>query len=259
MTYLQDKKRKQDRLLKYTIAVVVFVLIVVGTYRVQDVLYNIPSQIAAFFGKTLDGVSTRVSGSFSTKAQLQTKVNELETELAQYRQKEGRYALQELELQDLRAALYANSSEYRKAKVNAVSSLSLYGTFLIEAPKEIIIQETDYIVGDSGSLIGIVTQASDNKGTIQSLDRLQTAVSVFLLDSNLELSVTGLSRGVLIAKVPRDTEIEIGDVVVLSADQTIPVGTVIEFSRDERNPYTEVYIRMNDTIQKTKSIFILQK
>lgn len=259
MTYLQDKKKRQDAFIKYTLICVVIVLAFLGMQKIQNVFFISASQVATLSNTTVNGITSSVAMASLDKKGLQKKVSQLQAELEVYKQKEGSYTLQEIELQELRAALSAIPSDYTKTKVLLQSSTSLYGTVLLDTRNLKTVSLGSHMVGDSGSLIGSVVSTGAKNTSVQLLDASPNPTSVFLLNSDITLNARGKSRGVLIAEVARDATIELGDIVVLANEKNIPIGTVVEFSKDEKNPFKEVYIRMNDTVKNSTHFFILQK
>ncbi|MEN9852528.1 MAG: rod shape-determining protein MreC [Candidatus Parcubacteria bacterium] len=259
MTYLQDKKKRQDTFVTYILISVVIILVLLGVQKSQRFFFNFVAQLTTVTDSTVRNITSSITNASLDKKELQKRITALEAELEVYKQKEGSYALQEIELLSLRNALNATSSGFTKTKVSVQSNTSLYGTVLVDTSRLKTVQSGSFLVGDSGSLIGEIVYTGAKNTSVQLLDTISNPIPVFLLNSDITLNARGKSRGVLIAEVARDANIVLGDIVVLSSERDIPIGTVVEFSKDEKNPFKEVYIRMNDTLKNSTNFYILQK
>jgi cell shape-determining protein MreC len=259
MTYLQDKKRNRDRALLILVVVVLLGALFLGASRIQQALFSVVTPIATGTDAARTGLYNGVGNLLVTKKQLQSKVIVLESELATYKQKEGAYTLQETELQSLRQSLHNTEIGYKKTLITQSSATSVYGTFLTTVPSASIAVVGDYVVGDTGAVLGIVSLVKGGTATIITLDSIGSSLLLKLSNTDITIEANKQSRGVLSARVPRGTVIEPDDITVLASDQSLIVGSVAHISDDEKNPYVEVFVRMRDTVQSSRLLYLIQK
>jgi cell shape-determining protein MreC len=257
MTYLQDKKKKRDVYIKVLLALSALVCFLLGATTIKDTLLPVANGIFGTGGQAFNKVGVGVSNSFTTKSALQGRVRELEAENLTLKTKEENYLIQENELQGLRQALDLSEQVGNTVFGKITSARSVYGSFLVRTGSTGT-QQGDIVLDSLGSLLGFVSTVDGVTVTAIGLDSLKDPVELYLLDSDTTLEAGRQSRGVLMAKVPRETIIEVGEVAVFSGTQ-IKVGTVVDFSKDEKDPFKEVYIRMSAKVKNGSIVSVVSK
>jgi cell shape-determining protein MreC len=156
----------------------------------------------------------------------------------------------------MRQALALKDELPIKSHATTKSNRSIYGTFIVEGNGQVDLNQNDIVVDRFGSALGLVTDTSNGKTNVVGLDALKDPIDLTLLNGQISLKTIGLSRYVLVAKIPRETEIEVGDVAIVTGTN-IKVGSVVDFSKDEKEPFKEVYIRMSGKIERTQVVGII--
>jgi cell shape-determining protein MreC len=248
MTYLQDKKRKRDLYFKVFSGAVLAALFLFGATYVVKFLSPLAYGVFGNGGKVLRTTSDGVTNAITTKASLQDIVRKLEDENQTLKTKEEIYNIQEKEIVDLRQALALKDEGSITIFTKVISARSVYGTFLLANSAEGTIKEGDSVVDKLGNGLGLVGRVDRSVVTVLSYDSLKVPLQLNLLNSEITVEALKMSRAVLVAKVPRETMVEVGDIAV-SPDNQIKVGVVIDYSKDEKDPFKEIYIRMSGKIE----------
>lgn len=256
MTYLQDKKKKRDFYFKVAALVVAVGCFVLGATTIKKILAPIANGIFGTGGEVFSKVSSGVETGITTKSSLIKQVQELEIENQNLKTKEESYSIQEEELESLRQALGLAEEGSVRIFARVTSPRSVYGTFLLKTNKDQTVKEQENVIDIYGNALGIITKIDKDVVTVTGYDALENGVSVYLLDGEMNLDAVKLSRGVLVAKIPRETIVEVGDVAVISGTQ-IKLGNVVDFSKDEKDPFKEVYIRMSARVNNGNVVGIV--
>ena len=243
MTYLQDKKRKRDLYVKVSLCILAFVCFLFGANTIRSTVLPVSNKIFGTSGQVLSKVGSSFSSGITTKSALQERIRNLEEENQNFKLKQESYLIQESELQGLRQALAISDEGTASVFGKIVSARSVYGTFLIKT-EYANVKTGDMVIDALGGGLGVVSTISDNTIMAIGFDSLKDPVSLYLLDADMTLDALKHSRGILMARVPREAEVQIGEVAVFSGTQ-IKAGTVVDFSKDEKDPFKEVYIRMS--------------
>jgi cell shape-determining protein MreC len=244
MTYLQDKKRKQQKTLFVVLSVCLVLTMFIGVGKLLGFLRPLSSSTVSTTNSLAQDSSTSLLKAFTTKEELYNEILRLEEEIKNLKNQETKYTLQENELVELRSLLGVKENNIlSKGVLRRVSEVSIYGTFYVEgdAPKKVGSQ----ILNKEGYLVGTISDTSNGRAQVIHVDSYKETLKAEVLDEETNFDLTKSGRGVLIAKVPQDTEVEMGSLVVVPYKGTkIPLGRIISETSDEKNPYKEVYVRV---------------
>ena len=260
MTYLQDKKNKREKITKGFIILTLIAIILFGISGIQNKISPFVANfvkkgniISSVFGdnKLIDYLKSKNKLVLENKV-LNQKVSELETHRIETN-------IISIENNELRSVLNSGGTETKKTLVKAINDSGLYGTVVISAGKNKNVKSGDLLLGYRGGLIGFVQESYEDASLVRLADSGEEKFETLSLESNSILSTGFESRGVLYADVPRETEIAVGENIVLKNNPTVIVGTIAYVSRDEKDPFKKVLIRLLDQYKYSPYLYIMHK
>ena len=260
MTYLQDKKLKQDKLIKRLSIFAVAVLFLVGINKVQYFVFPSISKLLGIApaGADLFGENF-ISRNLKTRARLAIENESLKNKISEMEYSRVQSALIESENQSLRAILQADQNSSNKILVKSLQDSSVYGTIIINSGLNKNIKVGDFLLGAHSGLIGTVSSVSEKNATVDIISSVDSGIEMLTPASGIRILAKPESRGVLFANVPRETELEVGESVVLAGNQNILVGIVAETVGDEKTPFKKVLIRLTDEYRYSPYLYIQPK
>jgi hypothetical protein len=232
------------------------VVVIFGFKKIFTSLKPFFSSFVSSVYVTKESAINKSTSAFETKSSLQNKVINLENKISDYEKKEAEGLIQNIEIQDLRLALGVIETSINTFMVKRVTPISVYGTFGVSSSVNTI-KVGDSVLSKNGYYIGQVVETQGSSATVLSAEKSKSSLSLLLPQSEISVEATGGNRSVLVSKIPRDVNVEVGEVVVLASATNIPVGTVVSLSEDEKSPLKEIYIRMAGQVEKN-TIFLIK-
>jgi cell shape-determining protein MreC len=259
MTYLQDKRNRSNLFQKRLIILLVILMALFGMSQIKDF---VAPTVYSLFKKSSNASNFLTKNSFwsyfTSKKNLVEENNSLKERLVISEQEKNKIEMIDIQNNEFRAALGSLPENSKKVLVTSNIKSDLYNSIIVNAGKDKNIQVAQLLLGSNGAMIGSVTEVYAENSKIQFIDDKAVSTPLLALDSNLNLEASGSTRGVLSAKLPRDSVIEIGEVVVLKSNPLVVVGEVAEIRGDERNPFKEVLVRLKDQYRYSQYIYVLQ-
>jgi cell shape-determining protein MreC len=257
MSYLHDKNKKNKKI-KLTL---------VGFFLCGLVFFG-SQEIKSFFAPAVSFASKTFYSLFSFEKRDKTKIyflskeklyeenQELLRENLLLKNQEENKSLLESENQKLRN-LFKNTETNTLTHVKRVGGQSLYGVVVLDRGEDFLLKEGDYLLGETGGVLGILKEVSPNSSKALLLYAPQgSSHTYFVPSTSLEFTGEGYSEGAVYAHIPHATNISIGDIVTLKNSPTLPVGKVAEIFSDEKDPFKKVLIRTQDTLKTSIFLYV---
>jgi len=255
----QKTKRTRKRLLVATFAIALILLadaISGGAMRsvartVGAGLYSgVSSAFAAIGGR--DAFASR--GALMRENEvLRLQLTALQTEIASYRALEG-------ENQILRGMLsVAEGHEGVTAPIVSSVRSSPYGTFSIGAGRSSGITLGSLVLasdGGRGFVIGRISDVGERVSLVTEVFAPSVKTNAQLAGAAIE--VNGSGSGNASARVPRDLEVAVGDVVTVPEFGGRPVGMVGGVTEDVARAYQEVFIAIPVSLSSLSYVYVLK-
>lgn len=256
MTYLQDKRNRKLKYLKISFSVLLLGIIFFGMTLLSGIVSPLSVGIINFGKKIPERIGLSALSDYTlTKSTLLEENRALKLQLEKYSILSSENVVLTEENSALRNILNSDIKEKNRTLVRIYDASSLYGTALVDAGKDKNISTGRYILGERGGLVGIVQEVYGDSSRVIFLDSDETERRFEVQGTSIAINAKGDSRGSLRSKIPRDLEIQNGQIVTLG--NSILVGVVVDVSVDERNPYKTVLIRLFDNVQTSKYFYII--
>lgn len=260
MTYLQDKKQRQDKQIKIIFIFIVLALLFLGIAKIQKYILSgvskalgiLPSQQDIFGGNF-------ISRNLKTRARLSNENETLKKTISAMEYTESQSAQVRAENEKLKNILQSGPATKSKTLVSALEDSYVYGTLIVNSGKNKNIKTGDILAGTHSGLLGFVTGVTDNTATVSLIESNNSAVDVVTLNSGIRITVRSESRGAMSSNIPRDTNLEIGESVVLADRTEILVGTVTDVLGDEKTPFKKVLIMLADQYRYSPYLYVVSQ
>lgn len=160
-----------------------------------------------------------------TKSSLIIENRELRRQLAE---EQGKHVLINMLRNDLEnlAFGFAHLDEKVVAPIISRPPVSLYDTALIAIDGPSSVEVGDYVAAAGGAVIGFVDAVFGKTARIRFFSSAGESHTFVLHKKNVPIVVVGVGGGMMQAVVPKDMDVEVGDVFVLPERRAAPVGTV---------------------------------
>ena len=164
-----------------------------------------------------------------------------------------------LENRQLRAILGRERNDVRGilAEVVLRPPSSPYDTLVIDAGGEAGISKGDR-ASAHGFILGEVTRAEKKSSVVTLWSQSGRSFDVSI-GEKFSGRAEGRGGGYFYIRAPRDTEIASGDIVIAPSLGDLLLGTVGAVSRDEKNPFADVYVISPENIRTIRFMEIVKK
>ena len=132
------------------------------------------------------------------------------------------------------------------------------GTLTINAGQKDDITVGDWAVNTDGTLLGFVDVVYDSSSEIALFNKSNIETQVILFPENVSLTTKG-NGNALVSDVPREVNVEIGNIVYSQEKAGFIIGKVSVIDFDPRDPFKRVYVRPINSIQNLQDISIIKK
>jgi cell shape-determining protein MreC len=217
-----------------------------AVHRSAAVISNVGKQAAETF---------QVANIFSSRAELEAHIEELEKELAVYRANDTAYAGMRAENADLRKmANLVQEEEGITAPVLLTYSASPYGTFMIGAGASDGVHEGSIVRSADGYSIGQVAEADAHTSIVKEFFAPGEKIEVMI--GSDAVSLEGYGGGNARGQAAREAQIKERDIAVAQGFGGLPVGIVGKVVSDPANSFTEVYIRIPENLATVRFVYV---
>lgn len=180
----------------------------------------------------------------------------LKKEIALLRTHDSAFQAMELENQSL-SKLVSVAENKRGVTAAVISSFSAspYGTFVIGVGEEDHVPVGAIVLSESGFAIGQVSDISAGSATVKEV--FAPGASIAAKVGAIAFSIEGKGGGNAFAKVPKESLIHEGDVVLAPSLAGKPVGIVGHTESASSSAYSNLYIRFPDNFNTVSFVFVL--
>lgn len=128
------------------------------------------------------------------------------------------------------------------AGVLARPPLTPYDVLVIDAGAAEGIQDGMY-VAHRGIPVGIIESVTEHGARVVLYSATNRATDGWIGDNRIPVTLAGAGAGAFYAEVPREAEIQEGDMVYLAGHSTSAIGVVVRIERDPASPRASLAIR----------------
>jgi cell shape-determining protein MreC len=229
--------RKRKRILGITL---IIILVVVFGSGISKGLLGIGSGIWSFFERTEKTVLNTGMSMYSKQ--------ELILMIDQYKKQQEEQVgilekIQILEEENKQLRRIATDPSIIPANVFRRPPDTLYDTLYISIGLRQGVEKGDIVMASSDVILGEISQALNDFSIVELYSSSGVETSGILFGANIPIRITGQGGGMFLSEVMRDIEIERGDVIGLSRNQTPVLGVVEEVVFSPQDPFKKVYIR----------------
>jgi rod shape-determining protein MreC len=262
MNYLQKNKSARGFMSKPTI---VIIIIVIGTLILYFFAWNFFNQAIFAVGRPIWSVknyivsqAVKIWSSAKNTEQLALQNEKLEREL-----REARIAIETLETYKnendfLKSILGRSDGENRLiAAILTKPNLSPYDTFVLDAGTDQGVRVNDLVMsGDY--IIGTVKEAHPDysKAVISSAPGESLAVTIG--DNNIQTEATGRGGGNFSAKLPKEIDVKIGDLIKLPGLNLKFFGSVGSVEQTQTGSFRTILFSLPVNINELKWVEIIK-
>jgi cell shape-determining protein MreC len=136
--------------------------------------------------------------------------------------------------------------------------IGIYSTVLLSKGFKNGVEENSLVFLRGRQPVCVIEQVYDKTSLCKLLSAPDVKTEGVVTSTSLVLPLTGIGGGAFISDVPRDTNINVGDIVYLASDQTMKLGTVTEVVHNNQETSLHVFIRgLYNPV--TSSVFYINK
>ncbi len=213
-------------------------------------------------GEKFSSFFSAISNSYRIKKEneiLELKIQDLEREIA---------LLKELakENEMLRKALDVGlEKEFKLILANVIGKEPLPLFFRIDKGEKEGVKKGMPVINEAKALCGRVFETFDKFSEIQTPNEKNFFFTVKISDLNGIFSAKGLGNSkILIEFIPKEAEINIGDLVYTSAEggffpKGLLVGKIEKIEKSDLEPFQKAQVNLSCRIEKTESVFIIKE
>ncbi|MFC1595038.1 rod shape-determining protein MreC [Patescibacteria group bacterium] len=117
------------------------------------------------------------------------------------------------------------------------------------------IKEGMAVVG-TGALVGYIKETSKNTSIVELTFSPFVEISGILSTSGIPVILEGEGSGFLHARLPKDIDIQIGEIIVKDASEFFIIGEVVDVDISSASPLKEIIVRSPIEILTLKRVFI---
>lgn len=196
---------------------------------------------------------------FSSRNTLEEEVQTLSDELSVARLAVIREEALKKENDELRALLSREPKDMRGilAEVILRPPSSPYDTLILNAGEDAGISVGD-TVNAEGFIIGEITR-TDTAFSVLTLWSQSGKPFDVSIEGKFSGRAEGYGSGSFYIRAPRDTAIAEGDIVIAPEVGNLILGTVSAISRDEKNPFADIYVQSPLSLRTIKFVEIIKK
>lgn len=261
--YLQSRTSGRSTLLKKVI-----IVIAVGAllYVAGKPLLSFVSRVGVGTGSLVSRATERtgsffgiVGTYFSSRNRLEEEVQALSDELSVARLAVIREEALKKENDELRALLSREPKGKRGilAEVILRPPSSPYDTLVLGVGENAGISVGDSVNAE-GFIVGEITRADTTSSVLTLWSQSGKSFDVSVEDK-FSGRAEGYGSGSFYIRAPRDTMITEGDIVTAPEVNNLILGTVSALSRDEKNPFADVYVQSPLSLRTIKFVEIIKK
>ena len=246
MNYLRDNKRSNKKAILTGILIVFFVYVILFT-RVFDAVSGTVGIFAAPVWKTQEYIAGTWENMWSVFASKQALIDENrrlkeDNDIASVKLLDRNLLFEEnIELKALLGRDITEQTIF--ATVLTKPSRSLYDTIIIDAGENAGVGEGDRVLYGGTIVIGKVVEVLKQSSKILLLSSPGEEIDVVVGNNNIEAVAYGRGGGMFELKLPRDTEVKIGDVATIPGLITRVLGVVEYIDTKPSDPFKTILFK----------------
>jgi cell shape-determining protein MreC len=200
-----------------------------------------------------------VTGFFSFKSSLISKVNDLQNQVTSLELKQTDYDAVEKENQDLKSLFGQNTASPDGrvlARVLSKPPESPYDTFVLDAGSDNGIAVGDKVYISDTILIGEIASLTGNTSIVNLFSKSGLTNFLTLSRTGATYDVAGEGGANMSVQVPKDADILWGDVFDYPDIKTSVVGSVYYIDQSAQSSFKTIFIRVPGNVFQTQWVFV---
>lgn len=135
---------------------------------------------------------------------------------------------------------------------------SLYDTLIVDAGKNLDIKKGDKVFALGNVLIGVVDEVDEKTSKVKLFSSQQEKIDVTLGFYNINVIAVGKGGGNFEIRLPRDTEVDVGEIVTMSGFNSPVLGSIEEIISDPVDPFKTLLFKSPVNMFELKWVQILK-
>ena len=262
MSFLRDKRQKRLRQKVGLFSILGILFLVVFLIWGSGPVVQTGLIIAEPFWKVSNRANGLIEDSYTlataSKGELLDEVENLKKQINLMSVLEARLGVLEQENRLLRESLgYVWPDEkWVLAGVIARPPVSPYDVLILDVGTEQGISVGQLVLTGSGSVVGSVQKVFNNKSIVSLFSTPGKKTSVVMFSQGVGVEALGKGGGVYQVFIPRNINVNTGDIVVLPGGRTEVIGQVGEVMFDARDPFQIAYVSSFDNIYEQRLVYV---
>ena len=254
-----NKRRKTTTLL-----IALFFLFFAFSFgdKILDTSSRIASALAYPVWKSnekLSSLTSAISTFFVSKNSLQKENEFLRDELGKLKVEQVVYRYVLDENKKLKEILNrSDDKELILARVISNSSKSVYDSFVIDVGENDGVRNGDIVIVDANVAVGFIAKTSKNTSNVVLFSSKSQKIDVLLGENSIPATAIGRNGGNFEIKIPRDIELDIGEVVTVPDTYINILGTVEYIQREANDPFQIAFVKSPVNIYEMKWLEVIK-
>lgn len=258
MNYQLKSSRRKSGLKKYYIAILIIVVISINFFKV-DFVRNSVGYLTIPILKVVNIVTEPVSfiGTyFKSKQDLEKEIKRLSTEITLLKNKNLKATLLQEENLILREILDNREDDENVIIADVIKRppSSVYDTLLIDAGAKHGL-EVGHLVFSFDTFIGTVVSVSKNTSIVKLVSAPKEILSVYIA-GEIPAEARGEGGGRFAVTLPKDIEVEVGDLVTIDNNKAPVIGVVSAIDSNEASTFQTLYFNFQFLLSDIKIVEI---
>lgn len=245
---------------KTLIAFLILVLIVLSlNFLYPPALFRPLASVASVFTRSFELTNNFLNAEFGSKQKLIEENDKLRQELEKLSTLRVENSLLALDFKRVMEEFgRVNDRNLLLSRVILKPNFSPYDTFLIDIGSDSGIEQGDLVLSGQSSAIGQIVEVSRSNSKAQLFSSTNSGVLVSIADLGIQVESYGQGGGNFYLELPRNTEIEKEDIIVLASNPDLVVGVVSDVESEASDPTKKVLFKTPVNIFEINWVGILK-
>jgi len=258
---LQSRKKIQSRAVAFIVVIVVLVVILVLNFVSPHLFSGLFAKIFAPMWNTRNTAVYYFNDSFKllrSKNDLTQEIMTLRGKIEENEFNQSQIALIQKENVELKSLLGREETGNKKILAAVLSQPELlpYDTFIIDVGIREGIRADSTVYSSSGMPIAKVVEVHNSTSKAKLYSSHDETLQVTIGRDSVQTTAFGKGGGTFEVKLPRGTEIKVGDFVVLPGIAPLLFSTVEKIEMGESDSFQLVYFKNPYNISQARFVFV---
>lgn len=168
------------------------------------------------------------------------------------------YKLENAKLSKLSEKL-ATSSDFAVVSILSKPGFSAYDTIIIDGGSRQGIAVGDNILADQDVILGVVSEVYTQTSLVTLFSSFQYETPIFIGEFSVESLATGRGGGNFEVKLPKNTEIKVGDIVIIASTSPKILGSIMFIHESPTDTFERALFKSSVDIAKLRFVLVEKK